>query len=689
MPSKGQLLSLLALIFIVTAGAHRESDFPGRSVVFPAVATGPGLDLDSLVVVTDDLYPWGNVGGCDGISVFDVESSAPVHRGRTLDSPGRLAATSDLSTLLAISSNFSLPRPRPFLYLAHRDPANERRWTDESRIYGADFEPSGGIAIAPDDDTLLAATDADVSPRGVTARGPYAVEKYSLSEIAGVELGPRQGVLLVPGRVAEILPTPDGHFAHLFTTRGDVLTIDIATMRETAPMVHAAPLVLGGTDAALIPAAYGHASVSPDGRFLVTNRWGAPQLNVVDLVARTATTVTVPFQPTGGVAFNYDPGSTGLLAVHGLRRVGVFRFDPPGHVGEVGRTSVAPPRIPALDSVQGGPYASIAWSANGGYLIAAIESGLDDFQVFRVAETTGGLVTARTWAACIVAQNDWANDVLTLNRPRLPTPTVTATDGPPPTETPSPTATATPEATWTNSPTAAPTGTTSSSPTPTPTPTSTRPPSPVYLPLALRERCIPGKQRLDVALVIDASTTMRDDRTATGRTKLEAATEAARALVDTLALPLDQAAVVTFSSDATLLVGLTGRRSEIEAALDRIAVGRQTRIDRGIAVAHEELTGPRRRPGSAAVMVVLTDGLANPEPASTAVARAGEAKGDGITIFTIGLGRDADLDVGALEQMASRREYGYRAPDGEDLLAIYGAIAVEIPCPAERYWGRR
>jgi hypothetical protein len=88
-------------------------------------------------------------------------------------------------------------------------------------------------------------------------------------------------------------------------------------------------------------------------------------------------------------------------------------------------------------------------------------------------------------------------------------------------------------------------------------------------------------------------------------------------------------------------------------------------------------------------MVVLTDGLANPEPASTAVARAGEAKGDGVTIFTIGLGRDADLDVGALEQMASRREYCYRAPDGEDLLAIYGAIAVEIPCPAKRHWGHR
>jgi Mg-chelatase subunit ChlD len=273
--------------------------------------------------------------------------------------------------------------------------------------------------------------------------------------------------------------------------------------------------------------------------------------------------------------------------------------------------------------------------------------------------------------------------------PEAPTPTGSATPEPTGTFTATSSPSATPSPTGTTTPTRSDTPTRIPTTTLTPPPTATAPPAPSYLPLALRERCVPGKQRVDLALVIDASTTMRDDRTSTGRTKLEAAVEAARALVDTLALPLDQAAVVTFSSDATLLVGLTGRRSEIGAALDRIAVGRQTRIDRGIAVAHEELTGPRRRAGSAAVMVVLTDGLANPEPVSTAVARAREAKVDGITVFTIGLGRDADLDVGALEQMASRREYCYRAPDGEDLLAIYAAIAVEIPCPAEGYWGQK
>ena len=48
-----------------------------------------------------------------------------------------------------------------------------------------------------------------------------------------------------------------------------------------------------------------------------------------------------------------------------------------------------------------------------------------------------------------------------------------------------------------------------------------------------------------------------------------------------------------------------------------------------------------------------------------------------------------DLDFGALERIASKPEYYYHAPDAEDLGDIYGAIAVEIPCPAGDYWRRQ
>jgi Mg-chelatase subunit ChlD len=93
------------------------------------------------------------------------------------------------------------------------------------------------------------------------------------------------------------------------------------------------------------------------------------------------------------------------------------------------------------------------------------------------------------------------------------------------------------------------------------------------------------------------------------------------------------------------------------------------------------------RAGNAPAMVLLTDGKAKPVGPEAAVEQARAAKADGITIFTIGLGEELDLE--ALGAIASKPEYFHHAPDGENLEAIYRAIAVEIPCPAERFWGRR
>ena len=158
-----------------------------------------------------------------------------------------------------------------------------------------------------------------------------------------------------------------------------------------------------------------------------------------------------------------------------------------------------------------------------------------------------------------------------------------------------------------------------------------------------------------------------------------------------MALPPDQAAVVAFNQSAEVVQPLTGRRADVNAALARIPrlVRQQTRIDLGIAKAHEELTSARHEPVNDLVLILLTDGLANPEPASTAIRRAQAAKDDHITVFTIGLGQPAELDVAELVQMASRPEYFYLAPDGEDLAEIYRTIAVEIPCPASQYWSGR
>jgi len=256
----------------------------------------------------------------------------------------------------------------------------------------------------------------------------------------------------------------------------------------------------------------------------------------------------------------------------------------------------------------------------------------------------------------------------------------------PPTLTPSPTPSPSPTRTPTIVPSPTATVTATSSPTPTPTIV----PGPIYLPLALTERCDPTTQRIDVALVIDASSSMGDP-TRSGRPKIDAALDAARGFLDLLALDDaagDQAAIVAFNADAQLVAPLTSDRAALGAALQSIALAPLTRLDRAVAVGAEALAdASRRRPANQPVLVLLTDGRANPVPVEVAVAEATAAKAAGVTLFTIGLGND--IDAAALEAMASTPAGFLRAPDAEELADVYREVARSIPCPASAWWGGR
>ena len=266
------------------------------------------------------------------------------------------------------------------------------------------------------------------------------------------------------------------------------------------------------------------------------------------------------------------------------------------------------------------------------------------------------------------------------------TATAVSTLTPPTPVSPSATATATALRTATPGSTATSSRTPAIQPTVTPEPSPTRTPAVLHLPLLLSERCVPGTQRLDALLVIDASSSMLE-LSAAGRSKLAAAAAAAGSFLDQLRLDAgDQAGVVWFNERAQLAQALTADRPALDAALAGLAAAQFTRLDLGIAAARAELAGLRRRPGNLAVMVVLTDGRANPVPVAVAEAEAQKAKAAGMVLFTIGLG--ADLEEDALQRMASRPEYFYKAPDAESLTEIYRRIAVAVPCPGGAFWGR-
>jgi len=636
--------------------------FAGSAAV-AAQGTDGRPSPEHLVFTTDDApqYFWE---GCDSISVLDVRSGNRVATGQYQMSPGRLAATSDGSLVVAASNN----NERFLSVVAQRDEGGAwKRWQISTRLaFGA------ALGISPDDRWLLL---------------PQTGGTTALHDAADLRLG-RIGTphrTVSTGTPAEVLFASDSSAAYVVSGSGMITRINLSDNGDPAlgPILFQPARIQKD-----LQHRNTHAALSPDSDYIVVGT-GARGMQVVDLTTGNVQNVDAPgLTKVYGVRFEYTRRDRLRLAAHGHSAVAVYEFNGRGALRLLAKTMVPAQRPPELVSRSGwSRIGTLAWSGGGDAIIAAIGGGALEFRVLDLESGQPVRLTRRLdFDSCTTYDTfhfQQQFDVLTLNDRLRPPPTPT----PPPTSVPTATATTTPPPTTPASPTATQTPTPTFSATPTDTPIL----KPLYLPLAVRERCAPDNMTADVALVIDASTSMRDGRTQAGRTKLDAAVEAAQGFVDTMSLPRDQAAVVVFNEEARVLHGLTGRRADVIQALSEIPqhVHQQTRIDLGIQAGHLELMGTNRHPLNRPVMIVLTDGLANPVPASVAVRKALDARGDGITIFTIGLGQDHELNVPELREMASKPEYYYHAPDGEDLLAIYDEIAGEIPCPAEAFWGGR
>ncbi len=248
----------------------------------------------------------------------------------------------------------------------------------------------------------------------------------------------------------------------------------------------------------------------------------------------------------------------------------------------------------------------------------------------------------------------------------------------------------------TPTPTFTPTSTPTETASPTPTHTATPEPVDRYLPYLLRlwppvtptltpspapTKCVPEVQTVDVALVVDTSTSMNDPTPGGQLVKLQAAIEASIALVDLLK-PDDQVAVIGFNSSAVPVALLTADKALVRAALRRLPETQKTgtRIDLGLEAAEAELIGPRHRTENNRSIVLVTDGRQVGPPGNETVIAVGErVRGRGINVVTIGLG--ADIDAELLQALASQPGYYFPAPGAEDLLDLYRRIARFIPCP--------
>lgn len=166
--------------------------------------------------------------------------------------------------------------------------------------------------------------------------------------------------------------------------------------------------------------------------------------------------------------------------------------------------------------------------------------------------------------------------------------------------------------------------------------------------------------------------------------RLPAATYASKLFVDAIS-DTDQVAVVPFDGASWVALPLTSSRPAIHNALNGLVAGGSTRIDRGIDMAHNELTfSGRALDGSKRAMIVMSDGQQFPPGTLDRVFPAARsAAQDDIILYTIGFGADADASTLMTIANIGCGRY-YFAPDSQALQQIYRDIAHDLRGRAAR-----
>ncbi len=172
---------------------------------------------------------------------------------------------------------------------------------------------------------------------------------------------------------------------------------------------------------------------------------------------------------------------------------------------------------------------------------------------------------------------------------------------------------------------------------------------------------------VDVVLVMDRSGSMAGQQLADAKA-------AAKTFVDQLDSFNDRSGLVSFSTTATLNQNLTFNKNSVKASIDSLSASGFTAIGDGIQNATNHLVWVGR--GSTKwSQVLLSDGQNN--RGVNPITAANNARDEGIIIYTIGLGSDADNTTLSNIANITGGKYFF-APTGSDLNKIYLEIAKEL-----------
>ncbi len=186
----------------------------------------------------------------------------------------------------------------------------------------------------------------------------------------------------------------------------------------------------------------------------------------------------------------------------------------------------------------------------------------------------------------------------------------------------------------------------------------------------------------DVVLAIDLSGSMNNDG-GTPPQPITSVLGAAKSFVTRLK-EHDQSAVVTYATNATLVEELTSESARISDVISKLSIDPKeergsTNIGDAFKRIREELGSSRHSTEARKVAILLTDGLATApqkDPEQYAQSEATLLKSMGVTVFTIGLGEQANDEF--LKNIASSNTQYYKAPSVRELNAIYTSITKDI-----------
>ncbi len=186
----------------------------------------------------------------------------------------------------------------------------------------------------------------------------------------------------------------------------------------------------------------------------------------------------------------------------------------------------------------------------------------------------------------------------------------------------------------------------------------------------------------DIVLAIDLSGSMNNDGDNPPE-PVSSVLEAASVFASQLRSE-DRVSVVTFATQATLTNQLTADTTLVANAIKKLVIDPKEELGNtnpgdSLIQAKMELGSTRHNPDARKIVVLLTDGLATApkeDPDAYAVTQAELLKKEGITLYTIGLGKGVNMDF--LRVLASESTMAYSAPTTATLSSIYKSITDSI-----------